>query len=99
MGLQMARQPVTTQTRCSRYVDGNAVRLFTAGYLAKLRFTTEEDGHRYYSIPSETQPGTLYSIDYDTSAGTLRCSCEAGRHNAVCKHVRLLQLRNGWAVS
>ena len=92
------RPPVTTNSRCSGYVEAGAVRLFQAGYLGKLRLTAHEDGHFFYSIPSESDARTTYQIDYALSGGTLRCSCPAGEHNVPCKHVRLLQLSHGWAV-
>lgn len=97
MAVQM-RDPVTTESRCSGYVEAGAIRLFQRGYLGKLQCSAEEDGHLYYSIPSESEQGTLYQIDWDMQAGTLRCSCPAGQHNVPCKHIRLFQLRNGWAV-
>jgi hypothetical protein len=96
MAVQM-RDPVTKTSACSAYVTDGAVRLFLAGYLATLRYDGEEDGHLRYTIPSETQRGALYSIDYEPAEQTLRCSCKAGQNNVPCKHVRLLQLRNGWA--
>jgi hypothetical protein len=94
MAVKTARPPVTTE---STYVNDGAVRLFLAGYLTKLQYNTEEDGHLYYSIPSESGTG-LYQIDYCPRQGTLRCTCKAGENNVPCKHVRLFQLRNGWAV-
>ena len=97
MAVQM-RAPVTTTTPSSRYVTDGAIRLFTAGYLPKLRYSGEEDGHHYLTIPSETQPGIVYTIDYCPAEKTVRCSCPAGQHNVPCKHLRLFQLRNGWAV-
>lgn len=92
------RAPVTLTTCPSAHVDQAAARLFLAGYLGKLRFTEAEDGHSYYSIPSESEAGQLYQIDWDVAAGTLRCSCLAGQNNVHCKHVRLFQLRQGWGI-
>jgi hypothetical protein len=92
------RDPVTTTTRCSAYVNDGAIRLFTLGYLAQLRYDSEEDGTLFYQIPSETQDGVVYTISYTSREDRLHCSCPAGQHNVPCKHVRLFQLRNGWAV-
>src|SRR5947209_127926 len=88
MAVQM-RDPVTTTSRASTYVSQGAVRLFTRGYLAKLHYNGEEDGHHYYTLPSEFERGVLYHIDYHPARRTLRCSCPAGRHNVPCKHIRL----------
>ncbi len=97
MAIATIRPPVTTDTTCSRYVTDSALRLFRAGYLAKLSYNTTEDGHLYYNIPSESGQG-LYQIDWCPADDTLRCSCPAGRHNVPCEHVRLFQLSHGWAV-
>ncbi len=59
-----ARTRVATSSPASEYVTAGAVRLFLAGYLAKLRLNAEEDGHVYYNVPSETEAGVLYQIDY-----------------------------------
>jgi hypothetical protein len=96
--LAPTRPAVTTATRCSRYVQDAAVRLFVRGYLGRLRFDCREDDHLYYTLPSESEQGRTYRIDYGTAEGTLRCSCQAGMVNVPCKHVRLFQLYHGWAI-
>lgn len=95
MAIQM-REPVTISTRCSGYVEAAAVRLFQAGWLGKLRLNEHEDGHYYYSLPSETDRETVYQIDFYPSERTIQCSCPAGQHRVPCKHVRLFQLYHGW---
>jgi len=92
----MTRLAVTTTSPSSGYVTAGAIRLFTAGCLAKLRYTGGEDGHLYFSIPSESQPGMVYQIDYHPARRTLRCSCPAGQRSVPCKHVRLYQLSRGF---
>jgi hypothetical protein len=99
MGTPRPISSLTTTSVASRTVTEAAIRLFVSGYLAELRFVSEEDGHYYYSIPSERGHGVLYGIDHDPASNKLRCSCPAGRHGKVCKHLRLLQLARGWTAN
>jgi hypothetical protein len=98
MATTAPRPPVTTTTVPSPYVSQSAARLFLAGYLSKLHFIEGEDGRLYFSLPSESQPGTRYQIEWDLNTGALRCTCPAGQQNVPCKHIRLFQLSRGWAV-
>jgi hypothetical protein len=95
MAVQM-RDPVTTTTPCSRYVQEGAIRLFTKGYTAKLTYVeTPVRGIFTYQLPSESEPGVTYTIDYDIDRAELHCSCPAGQHNVPCKHVELFRLSRG----
>lgn len=90
------REPVTIAGRRGGSVTEDAVRLFLAGYLGQLRRTGSEDGHVYFRIPSETQPGRRYQIDWEPATGIVKCTCATGKRRALCKHVRLFQLDHGW---
>jgi hypothetical protein len=92
----MTRPAMTTTTPCSAYVREGAIRLFTEGYLGKLLFDHQEGDHFYYQIPSESQPGVVYGIDFDPFTGIIRCSCPAGQHNVPCKHVEAFRLSRGF---
>jgi len=83
MAVQM-RDPVTKTTPSSAYVTEGDGRLFLSGHLAKLRYDGEEDGHLHYQIPSETQRGVVYRLDYCPVVATIRYSCPAGMHNVPC---------------
>ncbi len=89
------REPVTMEIHGDTVTEG-AVRMFLAGYLGKLRRIDSEDGHVYYRIPSETEPGRCYQIDWQPATGIVRCSCATGKRKMLCKHVRLFQLDRGW---
>lgn len=88
----------TIHTAPSASITDGALRLFRAGYAARITFTGGEEGVLDYSIPSETMPGTVYTLSWNTWQQTLACSCSADLHGRACKHQRLFQLLRGWAV-
>jgi hypothetical protein len=89
------RTGISTATIPSFNVTANAIRLVLAGYLSKLRHSESEDGHHYWTVPSESRRGVLYQLDYNPKDRSVRCSCPAGRHGRPCKHFRLFQLQIG----
>jgi len=94
MSTYETRPRISTATIPSFNVTANAIRLVMVGYLSKLVYNEDEDGHLYWNIPSETQSGVLYQIDYYPADRTISCSCPAGWHGRPCKHFRLFQLQH-----
>ena len=52
----------------------------------EIQIISEENIKRIQAIvESETQPGTYYKLEYLNGATT--CTCPAGQHNRLCKHI------------
>lgn len=98
MTIESIRPPITVHTTTSGNVSESAIRLFTHGFLGNLRYLGEDQGRHIWTLPSETMPETTYTITHDSYDDTLTCTCPAGQHAVPCKHVRLLQFRQGWVV-
>jgi hypothetical protein len=77
-------------TPCSERVNGNAVRLFLHGYVMKLHEVEGSNG-TVFTIPSETEPGTVYVLQRNPVTDEISCACPAGRWARACKHLRLLE--------
>ncbi len=92
------RPRINAGTIPSLNVTANAIRLVLGGYLARPVHHQGEDGHLYWTIPSETHVGVVYQLDFDPAQRTLSCSCPAGMHGRPCKYLRLFQFMHGMAI-
>jgi hypothetical protein len=77
-------------TPCSERVNGNAVRLFLHGYVMKLREVEGSNGTAF-TIPSESEDETVYTLQRNPTTNEFICNCPAGRWARTCKHLRLLE--------
>lgn len=85
--------------QCSPRSQQGALRLFSSGYLPRLHSTGGSNGHSW-TIPSETQEQTEYTLHYDPeSSHTVSCTCPGWTYRNYCKHVRFLEFALGLVTS
>ena len=90
---------IDSESRCSPRSEQGALRLFTSGYLPRLNSVDELKGQAW-TIPSETQRETEYTLRYDPlGSPSVSCSCPGWTYRNYCKHVRFLEFALGLVTS